>query len=48
MTEGLAYEPEEEKPDEPAGWQVTGPDGNVVAAGGQAVTDASAGAGEET
>ena len=44
MTEGLAYEP----PDEPAGWQVTGPDGCVVASGGQTVTEASAGAGEET
>ena len=44
MTEGLAYEPE----DEPAGWQVLDPDGNVVASGGQTVTEASAGAGEET
>jgi hypothetical protein len=44
MTEGLASGP----PDEPAGWLVTDPDGNVVASGGQTVTDASAGAGEET
>jgi hypothetical protein len=43
MTEGLAFEPE----DEPAGWLVLGPDGNVVASGGQSVTEASAGAGEE-
>ena len=43
MTEGLAFEP----PDEPAGWLVTDPDGRVVASGGQTVTDASAGAGEE-
>jgi hypothetical protein len=45
MTEGLAFEPEDEKP---TGWQVTGPDGNVVDSGGQTVTEASAGAGEET
>jgi hypothetical protein len=44
MTEGLAFEPE----DDPAGWLVTGPDGGVVASGGQTVTEASAGAGEET
>jgi len=44
MTEGLAFEP----PDEPAGWQVLDPDGRVVAAGPQTVTDASAGAGEES
>ena len=44
MTEGLAFEPE----DEPAGWVVLGPDGHVVASGGQTVTEASAGAGEET
>ena len=43
MTEGLAFEP----PDEPAGWRVLDPDGNVVASGGQSVTDASAGAGED-
>ena len=43
MTEGLAFEPEDE------GWRVIlDPDGNVVASGGQAVTDASADAGEET
>jgi hypothetical protein len=45
MTEGLAFEPEDE---EPEGWRVIGPDGTVVASGGQAVTEASAGAGEET
>lgn len=45
MIEGLAFEPED---DPPAGWRVTGPDGNVVAAGPQTVTEASAGAGEET
>ena len=32
----------------PAGWQVLDPDGNVAASGGQAVTEASADAGEET
>lgn len=31
----------------PAGWQVLDKDGNVVAAGPQTVTEASAGAGEE-
>jgi hypothetical protein len=46
MTEGLAFEPADE-PDEPAGWQVLDPDGHVVASGGQTVTEASAGAGEE-
>ena len=30
------------------GWRVLDPDGHVVASGGQTVTDASAGAGEET
>ena len=44
MTEGLAFEPA----DEPAGWQVLDPDGNVVAAGPQTVLEASADAGEET
>lgn len=44
MTEGLAYEP----PDEPGGWLVTGPDGEVIASGGQTATEASADAGEET
>ena len=44
MTEGLAFDPDD---DQPAGWLVTGPDGNVVAAGGQTATEASAGAGEE-
>jgi len=29
------------------GWQVLGPDGNVVDSGGQTVTEASSGAGEE-
>ena len=38
MTEELAYEP----PDKPPGWQVLDPDGNAVASGGQAVTEASA------
>jgi hypothetical protein len=46
MTEGLAYEPEDEQP--PAGWVVLDPDGNVVDSGPQTVTEASAGAGEET
>jgi hypothetical protein len=31
----------------PDGWQVLDPDGNVVAAGPQTVTEASAGVGEE-
>ena len=43
MTEGLAFEP----PDDPEGWRVLDPDGNVIASGGQSVTEASAGAGEE-
>jgi hypothetical protein len=43
MTEGLGFEPE----DEPDGWVVLDPDGNVVDSGGQAVTEASADAGEE-
>jgi hypothetical protein len=47
MTEGLAFEPKDEKPDEPAGWQVLDPDGNVVASGGQTVLEATANAGEE-
>jgi hypothetical protein len=37
-----------EQPDEPAGWVVLDPDGNVVDSGPQTVTEASAGAGEET
>lgn len=44
MTEGLAFEPE----DEADGWRVLDPDGNVVACGPQTVTEASADAGEET
>lgn len=44
MTDGLASGP----PDDPAGWLVLDPDGNVVDSGGQTVTEASAGAGEET
>jgi hypothetical protein len=44
VTEGLASGPEDE---EPAGWRVLDPDGHVVDAGGQTVTDASAGAGED-
>jgi hypothetical protein len=43
MTEGLAFEPE----DEAEGWRVLDPDGTVIASGGQSVTEASAGAGEE-
>lgn len=43
MTEGLACGP----PGEPAGWRVLDPDGQVVAAGPQTVTEASADAGEE-
>jgi hypothetical protein len=46
MTEGLAFEPEDE-PDEPVGWVVLDPDGKVVDSGGQTVTEASADAGEE-
>jgi hypothetical protein len=38
----------ETPPDEPAGWLVTDPDGNVADSGGQTVTEASADAGEET
>lgn len=45
MTEGLAYEPEDE---EPAGWLVLDPGGSVVDSGPQTVTEASADAGEET
>jgi hypothetical protein len=37
-----------DEPDEPAGWQVLDPDGNVADSGGQTVTEASADAGEET
>ena len=44
MTEGLAFEPE----DDPDGWRVLDPDGSVIASGGQSVTEASAGAGQET
>jgi tRNA(Arg) A34 adenosine deaminase TadA len=44
MTEGLASEPE----DNPVGWVILDPDGHVVGSGGQTVTEASAGAGEET
>lgn len=39
MTEGLAFEPPD---DEPEGWRVTGPDGEVIATGGQTVTEAAA------
>ena len=45
MTEGLAPGREDEEPD---GWRVLDPDGNVVGSGGQTVTEASADAGEET
>jgi hypothetical protein len=48
MTEGLAFEPEDEKDEEPVGWLVLDPDGNVVDSGPQTVTEASADAGEET
>jgi hypothetical protein len=44
----MSETPPETPPDEPAGWLVTDPDGHVVASGGQTVTEASAGAGEET
>jgi len=37
----------EPQPDEPIGWQVLDPDGNVIDSGPQTVTEASAGAGEE-
>ena len=43
MTEGLAFEPE----DETGGWRILDPHGNVIMSGGQTVTDASAGAGED-
>ena len=33
MTEGLAFEPE----DEPAGWVILDPDGHVVSAGGKTI-----------
>ena len=39
MTEGLAFEPE----DEPAGWRVLDPEGNVVDSGGQTVLEADSG-----
>jgi hypothetical protein len=48
MSEQPATVPEDEKPDEPVGWVVLDPDGNVVDSGGQTVTEASADAGEET
>ena len=44
MTERLASGPE----DEPAGWRVLGPDGDVIASGAQTVTEASTDAGQET
>ena len=40
MTEGLAFEPE----DEPAGWVILDPEGNVVDSGGQTVLEADSGA----
>jgi hypothetical protein len=43
----MSETPPETPPDEPAGWRVLDPDGNVVDSGGQTVTEASAGAGEE-
>lgn len=36
----------DEHPDEPLGWQVLDPDGNVVATGGQAVVAAESDAGD--
>lgn len=45
MTVYLEFEPEDEQP---AGWRVLDPDGNVAASGGQTVTEAFSGAGEET
>ena len=45
MTEGLASGPGDE---EPAGWLVLDPDGNVIDSGPQTVLEASADAGEET
>ena len=44
----MSEPPPETPPDEPAGWQVLDPGGNVVGSGGQTVTEASADAGEET
>jgi hypothetical protein len=47
---GETYDPvtgEWTVPDEPVGWVVTGPDGEVVAAGGQAVVTAVADTGEQ-
>jgi hypothetical protein len=41
-------EPVPPEDEEPAGWQVLDPDGNVAGSGGQTVTEASADAGEET
>jgi hypothetical protein len=38
----------ETPPDEPVGWQVLDPDGNVVDSGPQTVLEASADAGKET
>jgi hypothetical protein len=46
VTEQPAGEQQEEQQEEPIGWQVLDPDGNVVAAGGQTVTEASADASE--
>jgi hypothetical protein len=43
----MTEQPADEQPDEPVGWQVLDPDGNVVAAGPQTVLEASADAGEE-
>lgn len=44
----MAEPPVDGQPDDPAGWRVLDPDGNVVAAGPQTVLEASADAGEET
>jgi hypothetical protein len=44
----MSETPPETPPDEPIGWLVLDPDGNVAESGGQTVTEASADAGEET
>jgi len=47
MTEGLAFEPEDEPPAvaTPSGWRVVDPAGHIIDSGGQTVTEASADAG---
>jgi hypothetical protein len=44
----MSETPPETPPDEPIGWLVLDPDGNVVHFGPQTVIEASADAGEET